>query len=136
MKSMKKAADERAARISYWQCRDCHHDFKIYKSTKVPDDHTCKPCQTKRRNKEIVYECRYCGEDFSIDRDYLGFDPKKPVCDECQYALDSRERDEDEEEEEVGCLMCGREVGVFEPVCKTCYNGCLEGSKGMKPVEL
>jgi hypothetical protein len=127
MKSMKKAAVERAARITYWQCRDCHHDFKICKGTKIPKDYTCKPCQTRRKNREIVYECRICCEGFSIDRDYLGFDPKKPVCDECQDVWDSRERDGDEEEEEVGCLMCGREVGAFEPVCKICYNRCLEG---------
>jgi hypothetical protein len=127
MKSMKKAAVERAARISYWQCRDCRHDFKICKGTKIPEDYTCKPCQTRRKNREIVYECRICCEGFSIDRDYLGFDPKKPVCDECQDVLDSRERDGDEEGEEVGCLMCGREVGAFEPVCKICYNRCLEG---------
>ena len=101
---MKKAAVERAARITYWQCHDCQNDFRICKGTKIPKDYTCKPCQTKRRNREIVYKCKYCGEDFSIDRDYLGFDPKKPVCDECQDVLDSRERDEDEEEEEeVGC---------------------------------
>jgi hypothetical protein len=121
MKSMKKAAVERAARITYWQCHDCQNDFRICKGTKIPKDYTCKPCQTKRRNREIVYKCKYCGEDFSIDRDYLGFDPKKPVCDECQDVMDSRERDEDEEEENEGCLMCGREVGAFEPVCKTCY---------------
>jgi hypothetical protein len=140
-KSMKKAAVERAARITYWQCRDCHHDFKICKGTKIPKDYTCKPCQTRRKIREIVHKCKYCGDDFSIDRDYLGFDLKKPVCDECQYVLESRKREWEEDEDVAVCLChrCGDELGPVEndypedeeaAVCDECYKEFLERSKG------
>jgi hypothetical protein len=134
LRSIKKAAVERAVQIPYWQCLDCHYDFRIHNRARIPDNYICKPCQTKRRNREVVHKCRICCEDFSVDRLYLGFDLKAPICDECQDVLDSGERDEDEED--PVCLMCGKDVEPFEPVCKACYNDCWERTNGSNRVEL